>query len=251
MNGATCAPGAAIATCITMTRDIRHCETRAELNTAAAELVATASQAAIDTRGWFALVLAGGATPRGTYQRLATPPLSAQMPWQHTHIFFGDERCVPLDHPDSNSHMADTALLAHVPIPADHVHRVDVPATPEAAARAYEDELRSVFAPGRVQFDLVLLGIGPDGHTASLFPGAEACKEQDRLVVPTPAPSLDPQVPRITMTFPALNSARAAMFLTAGKDKVEITERVLAGDETLPAALVRPREKLVLYWSDQ
>jgi 6-phosphogluconolactonase len=214
-------------------------------------LIVAAARAAIDTRGWFALVLAGGSTPRGTYQRLSAAPLATQLPWQHTHVFFGDERCVPHDHPDSNSHMADTALLAHVPIPADHVHRISGAGSAEDAARAYEDELRSVFAPGRVQFDLVLLGIGPDGHTASLFPGAAACAEREKLVAATPAPKLKPRVPRITMTFPALNSARETLFLVAGPKKKDVLDRVLAGDETLPAALVRPCERLVLYWTDQ
>jgi 6-phosphogluconolactonase len=232
-----------------MTRSVRQFAQRDELSLEAARHMVAAAHDALARQGWFTLALAGGSTPRRAYELLATAPLAGEMHWQQTHVFFGDERCVPPDDPESNYGMARRALLAHVPIPADHIHRMHGEDPPEQAARAYEDELRDTFAPGVVRFDLVLLGVGPDGHTASLFPGSPACTATARLVAAAPTPALEPCVPRITLTFPALNAAREVLFLVAGAQKADVMARVLAGDENLPAARVQPRETLAIWVS--
>jgi 6-phosphogluconolactonase len=232
-----------------MKRIARQYAVREEMSAEAARQVAAVAHRAVTARGRCTLVLAGGGTPRRTYELLAVPPLAGRMPWQQTHIFFSDERCVAPDHRDSNYRMALHALLAHVPIPSDQVHRMQGEGPADAAAQAYEDELRSVFAPEAVQFDLVLLGLGPDGHTASLFPGTLACDGIEKLVTAVAAPALEPRVPRITLTLPALNTAQEVLFLVAGKEKAEIIERVIAGDMSLPAARVRPRERLLFLRS--
>jgi 6-phosphogluconolactonase len=220
----------------------------------AAEAVAAAAVRAVAARGRFTLALSGGSTPRRLYALLADPaaPFRASVPWARTHLFFGDERPVPPDHPDSNYRMAREALLAHVPVASVHRIRGEDP----AAAEAYEAELRAFFgvppagAPPRL--DLVLLGLGPDGHTASLFPGSEALDERVRWV-------LSPFVARFgtrrtTLTLPVLDRARAVLFLVAGADKAPALAQALApspGAEPLPAARVRPDDGTMLWLVDQ
>ncbi|HEX6885591.1 MAG TPA: 6-phosphogluconolactonase [Planctomycetota bacterium] len=176
--------------------------------------VLAAAAEALAARGRFSLALAGGSTPRAAYARLAT----AATDWTRWHVFLGDERVVPPDHADSNEGMARAAWLGRVPA---RLHRVRTELGVEAAAADYEAELRRAFdlGPGEVPvLDLVLLGLGPDGHTASLFPGSPAVRERERLVAPVlDAPKPPPQ--RVTLTFPVLEAARTVLVLVAGADK--------------------------------
>jgi 6-phosphogluconolactonase len=194
--------------------------------------------AAREKNGPFSVALSGGSTPKRLYQLLATLPF----PWERTHWFWGDERFVPPDDPASNYRMTREALLSHVPVPPDHIHPVPtVGLTPEAAAGQYEQSLKSFGSVGQPLFDVVLLGLGTDGHTASLFPGKPMLDEKHRWVGATD----DPQgAPRITLTYPALESSRETIFLVAGADKKDRLREVLAGDKRLPAARLQPQGTL-------
>jgi 6-phosphogluconolactonase len=177
------------------------------------------------------VALAGGSTPRRLYERLAV----CGFPWSETEVFFGDERCVPPDHPDSNYRMAYEALLSRVQA---RVYRM----TGETCdAAAYEEELTRLFGPGLPEFDLVLLGLGVDGHTASLFPGDPALDVTDRHVVRVQRPDH----PRLTLTLPVLSAAKVAMFLVSGESKREPLRRLLAGAD-IPAARVRARQVIII-----
>jgi len=199
--------------------------------------------------GRFAICLAGGATPQRLYRRLAEPPIAARFPWSRAHWFWGDERFVPRDHPDSNYRMAHDALLSRVPVPEENIHRIPTEGrVPEAAAAAYQEVLERyyeapVLAPERPLFDVTLLGIGEDGHTASLFPGTAALEERSRWVLAVIGAKPEP---RITLTYPALASSRDVAFLVAGAGKREIVQRMWSGDASLPAANVRPVGRL--HW---
>lgn len=188
-----------------------------------------------------AICLSGGSTPRRLYELLAAN-VPAALPWGRIHWFFGDERMVPPDSPDSNARMARDALLSAAPIPADHVHAVPtVGVSVEEAARAYAAELAGFYGsetldPARPLFDLTLLGIGEDGHTASLFPGKPAIEEDRAWAVPVPEAGLPPQVPRVTLTRPVLASSRHVLFLVAGATKRPVLTRIARGE--LPAARV-------------
>jgi len=205
---------------------------------AAAEIGRAAARAA-QARGLAALALAGGTTPRRTYQLLAEPGGHEGVPWERVLFFFGDERCLPPDHPDSNWRMARQALLARVPIPAANVFRMAGEAEdPERAATAYQAELVELLGPAP-RLDLALLGMGVDGHVASLFPRSPALAEERRLVCAAPGPR--PGERRLTLTLPALNAARAVLFLITGEEKAGLVAEVLAGGRTeLPVARVRP-----------
>lgn len=223
------------------------------LAAAAADLVALSAEQAIRARGRFTLALAGGSTPQAAYEKLAAEPFASRVDWDRTRIFFGDERCVPPDHPDSNFRMATGALLSKVPVPASHVFRMRGEAEDrEAAARDYEAALRSGTATtGEAMpiLDLVLLGMGPDGHTASLFPGTAALDERERAVVPVFAESKGTW--RLTITRPVLDAARRVAVLVAGAEKRDMLSRALAdvpapGDERLPIRLLAPARLLWL-----
>ena len=195
-------------------------------------------------RGDFAVCLAGGSTPRRLYQLLAQPPIAPRFPWDRVHWFWGDERFVPHDHPDSNYRMAYEALLSRVPVPGANVHAIPTEGlSPGQAADEYEATLRRFHRAGRPLFDVTLLGIGEDGHTASLFPGAPALEEERRWVVAVNGAR--PQ-PRITLTYPALNSSRDLAFLASGAAKSAIVRRARAADRALPAARVLPAGRL--HW---
>jgi 6-phosphogluconolactonase len=191
------------------------------------------------------VVLAGGSTPRRVYSLLAGDgSFRAAVPWEKVYFFFGDERHVPPDHSESNFRMANEVLLSKVAVPADHVHRIRGE-EPDArkAAEEYEGVLRSFFRlkPGEIpELDFILLGMGADGHTASLFPGTEALKERNRLVAANWVPGLNAH--RVTMTLPLLNKARYVLFLVTGEEKAESLRKVLKEktDEALPAGLIRP-----------
>jgi len=236
-----------------MPREIRILATPADLFNAAAEEFVRVGKAAIAARGRFTVALSGGSTPKSLYSLLAAK--YAAFDWHHTHLFFGDERHVPPDHPDSNYRMVNEALLTRISIPAENVFRVKAE-NPDAAAAAleYENGLRRFFAlrPGDFpRFDLILLGMGPDGHTASLFPGSEGLKEQSRLVIANWVEKFNTY--RITFTFPVLNRAAQVMFLASGADKADMVHQVLEGRRTppYPSQQVQPIDGTLLWMLDE
>lgn len=228
-------------------------ETAEQLAVAAAErFVAHARQAIVD-HGLFSVSLAGGNTPRRMYEVLATESFRTRIEWSQVHIFFGDERCVPPDHPDSNYRLANETMISRVSIPPQNVHPIKGDGDPTKNAQLYEAELRSFFT-GRQwpRFDLVLLGLGEDGHTASLFPGTAALKEKHAWVVANWIEKLEAY--RITLTAPALNGAANVLFLVAGAAKAAALARVLNPPRDpdqlparLPAQLIKP-ESGSLTW---
>jgi 6-phosphogluconolactonase len=211
----------------------------------AAELFADCSNEAVAKRGRFAVALSGGRTPRGLYSLLAEgADYRDRIPWRAIHFFFGDERCVPPDHPDSNFRMAKEAMLSKLDIPEENIHRIRAELPAARAAEEYEEELRRFFSLAEGQapnFDLVLLGMGADGHTASLFPGTDALQERRRLVLAVWAAKLGAF--RITLTPPALNAPELVLFLVAGADKAVALEAVLEGrpePDRYPAQAIQP-----------
>jgi 6-phosphogluconolactonase len=182
------------------------------------------------------LVLTGGSTPRATYERLAEESVD----WPSVSLWFTDERCVPPDHEQSNYRMVKEALLDRIEGPT--VHRIEGERGPHEGAAGYERELRAVFGEGVPSFDLVLLGVGPDAHICSLFPGDSALGEQERLAVGVETPGMAPFVSRVTLTLPVVNAAREVVFLVSGEDKAEAVARAFSGteDPSAPASLVRP-----------
>jgi 6-phosphogluconolactonase len=218
---------------------------------AAARHVAESAQAAITTRGRFSLVLSGGSTPRDLHLRLASPPLVDQVDWSRIHIFFGDERGVPPDDERSNFHMAEETLLSKVPIPEDHIHRMRGELPPDDAAAEYEQQLKAFFGDEPPRLDLVLLGMGDNGHTASLFPGLTAVHEQQRWVVAEYVDEVG--MWRITLTPVVLNQAREIVFLVAGAAKATMLHQVLEGPyqpDKLPAQIVKPVQGEVIWMVD-
>ena len=209
------------------------------------------SRAAIEEKGFFTVALSGGKTPIPFYQKLAL--LNKGLDWEKTHIFLVDERFVPFQHPDSNFHMLKETLLNQVLIPGQNIHPVPVEeATAQMAARKYEEDLRSFFkpSPGKVpDFDLILLGMGKDGHTASLFPGRLPFNEPGQLVA---AVMLDEmRHNRITLTLPVINQAKTIIFLVTGKNKAEVLGKVIyKKDFTLAASLVAPQTGNLIFLSD-
>jgi 6-phosphogluconolactonase len=218
----------------------------ADLARRAAQLVEQRAEDAAEGGRPFTLALSGGNTPRGLYERLASPPYRTNVPWGRTHIFFSDERFVPPTSPDSNYYLAEQTLLSRVDVPSRFVHAVStVGMAPDESAALYQTDVERVFetaAAGVPQFDLILLGMGDDGHTASLFPGTEALGISDRLVTANFVPQKD--MWRVTFTYPLINAAHCVMFLVAGADKADMVSRVLSGSD-LPAAHVRPRGELI------
>jgi 6-phosphogluconolactonase len=197
-----------------------------------------------------AVCLTGGPSPEGLYRRLAREPYRSTLPWDRVHWFVGDDRFVPGDHTHSNMGMARRLFLDRVVAPANTIHAIPTDADrPDLAARRYEAELkrfygRDGFDPAHPLFDLVLMGLASDGHTASLFPNSPALDERERWVVGVEEAGLAPFVPRVTLTFPALASAREMLFLVTGEDKRDILLRVLSGED-LPASRVRAQGDLV------
>lgn len=225
---------------------------REELSRAAAELFAAEAERGARERGRFAVLLSGGETPRRTYELLAEPPFRERVPWEKVHLFWGDERCVPADDERSNFRMARQALLDRVPVPPAHLHPIACAGAPCEAATAYEALLRSFFAPFLPRFDLVLLGMGDDGHTASLFPGSNAVGETERWTAVTRRPG--EEIDRVTVTLPLVNGAALVLFLVAGGGKAQVLRRVLTGEERgglLPAGLVRPAAGELRWFVDR
>ncbi len=242
---------------VPFTPDLRIYADADALSQAAAELFAQQARTAFSRHGRFTVALAGGSTPRPVYERLAAPAFRDTIPWHATHIFWGDERCVPPDHPDSNYRMAMDALLSKVPVPPENIHRMAGEQPPHTAADAYAETLRDVFgiAEGeRPRF------MGSDGHTASLFPGTAVLHERTRLVAAHYAvhrACRDVEklgAYRLTLTLPVINNAEYVVFLVAGHEKAETLRRVLHGPrdpESLPAQLVRPVNGRLVWLVDE
>jgi len=210
--------------------------------------------------GRCALALAGGRTPHRLYEILARDE-SDEIPWANVHVFWGDERCVPPDHDASNMRLAHETLIDHVDLPSENIHAVPVQAeSPDAIASAYEAELRAFFtgsttsSSGWPRFDVILLGIGSDGHTASLFPNSPALDAGDRWMIPSQAPEDAGVRDRVTLTLPVINHARAVFVMTAGASKQPVVREILETPEAAvmryPAARVHPRGRLV-WWVDR
>ncbi len=237
-------------------RIVTVCETAAAAAEQGAARFAGAVVAAIAARGVARVALAGGRTPEASYRLLAEAPLRDGIDWGRVQVFWGDERCVPPDHPDSNYRMAREALLTRVPIPADNVHRMrGGMADAIAAAREYEGDLwRACRVDVDVlpRLDLCLLGLGADGHTASLFPGSPAIRERARWVVAGWMEKLASW--RLTLTPPVINNARHVLFLVTGAEKAEAVRAVLEGPaepDRLPAQIVRPARGSVEWLLDR
>jgi 6-phosphogluconolactonase len=220
---------------------------------AAADQFIAASAESIEERGAFMVSLAGGSTPGGAYQRLAEAHLAPLINWRKVHLFWSDERGVPPDHPESNYRMARDSFIEKVPVPQANVHRIQTELDPDLAAAAYSEELKDVFGDEAVpRFDLILLGMGDDGHTASLFPGTGALNEAHRWVVPNYVEAL--KAWRVTLTPRVLNAARLIVFLVTGSRKSERLSQVLRGErdpQAMPAQLVEPRNGKLLWIVDQ
>ncbi|HJS23709.1 MAG TPA: 6-phosphogluconolactonase [Pyrinomonadaceae bacterium] len=219
---------------------IRIFDNPSELARGAAEHFVTLAQ-----QDRFTVALSGGSTPKILYQLLADPdePFRARVPWSKTHFYWSDERHVPPDHPDSNYRMAHEAMLSHVPVPESNVHRVsgENPSAQEAA-----DEYEQILVP---RLDLILLGLGTDGHTASIFPGSDLLHETKRLVAAPWVEKLNTY--RITMTLPLLNNGASIVFLVSGREKAEIVKEVLEGPKKYPAQFVQPTNGELIWMLDK
>ena len=222
------------------------------LGRAAAELFASRARDAVQTHGRFVVALAGGNTPKGAYELLNGPPFHEQVPWEKVHVFFGDERCVPPNDPRSNQRMARRALLDRVPLPPGQVHPIPCDAPPGKAAEQYETLLRDFFTGASPRFDLVFLGMGEDGHTASLFPGATALEERDRWTTWVCPPAQE--LCRVTLTTPIINQTAVAAFLVSGEGKAPTLRDVLEGPNDprkLPAQLIQPSDGELIWLVDE
>jgi 6-phosphogluconolactonase len=230
--------------------------TLAELSQEAAKRFLSLSRDAAGARGRFAVAISGGSTPRELYALLARPRFRDDVPWRRVHVFWADERCVPPDHSDSNYRLAADTVLSRVPLPPENVHRMrGEEADPQVAAAEYADTLRDFFAAeeaGALGFDLILLGMGEDGHTASLFPGSTALHEKTE---PVAAPYVEKlRAHRLTLTPPVLNSARHVIFLVDGAEKADTLRRVLEGrhqPRELPSQIVRPTSGSLTWLVDE
>jgi 6-phosphogluconolactonase len=224
------------------------------LNHAAADYIVRVANEAIVTRRRFTIALSGGSTPKKTYALLAEEPYRSQIDWDAVEVFWGDERCVAPDDPESNYAMAQEVLLSKVPIPASQVHRMPADfLDKDAASRVYTEEIQHVFGTDQVpRFDLIQLGMGPEGHTASLFPHQASLHEQTRLVMPVSVPKPPPD--RLTFTPPLLNAAWHVLFLVTGEEKAEAVQAVLEGEyqpDEYPAQIVRPENGEVVWMLDE
>jgi 6-phosphogluconolactonase len=228
--------------------EIRILEKPGDLFEAGARIFVAEANNAVDNTGRFTVALSGGSTPKGLYSLLASGRAGA-VPWENIHFFWGDERHVPPNHADSNYRMANEAMLAKVPVPAQNIHRVHAEDAAQSAAAAYEQELVRFFQLQQGQFprfDLIFLGMGPDGHTASLFPGSPGLSENHRLVIANWVEKFNAY--RITFTFPVLNHAQNVLFLVGGADKASALHKIFDNEnegEELPAGRIHPSGKLI------
>ncbi len=233
--------------------EIRVLPNPAEAVEAAAREFSAAAQDALAGHGLFRVALSGGSTPGALFDRLGRPPFRRRIDWKRTRIFFVDERCVPPENERSNYRLAKERLIGPLRLPPENIFRIRGEEEPRRAALEYEEILKREFGrrtPPR--FDLVLLGLGPDGHTASLFPGTRALEEKGRLAVANWIPKMGEW--RVTLTLPVFNAARRAVFLVSGAEKAAIVSRVLRakhGVRTLPASLVEPRRGSLVWILDE
>lgn len=218
------------------------------LSKAAAELFAQESLRAVVSRGRFAVLLSGGETPRRTYQLLAAAPFKDQVPWPSVHVFWGDERYVPAGDPRSNARMVQQELLDHVPVPAAQIHPIPYGSSPRESAVEYGNLLRTFFAGGPPRFDLVFLGLGENGHTASLFPETAVVDEWNLWV--SEVYVKEEGLYRVTLTAPIINQGALVVFLVAGAAKAQILFKVLNGardQRKIPAQLIKPLNGELLW----
>jgi len=231
--------------------DVVTLSSREAVTAATADALVTAAAACIAARGRFSLVLSGGSTPKALYELLATPAYAPRIDWTRVHVFWGDERCVPPDDRSSNYRMAREALLDRVPISPEAIHRMRGEDPPEQAAAAYDADLRKFFGAGPPRFDVVLLGMGDNGHTASLFPGLTAVRERSRWVVAEYVGEV--KMWRLTLTPPVLNAAANVLFVVVGGDKAPMLARVLEGPpdiDLLPAQAIAPTQGVLTWMLD-
>jgi 6-phosphogluconolactonase len=227
--------------------------TPAEVAAGAAELFVSAANAAVAARGVARIAVSGGTTPKAMFALLAdkSAPYLARVPWDKLHLFWVDERCVPPTDPESNYRMTNEEMLSKVPLPAAQIHRMEGELEPEVAASKYEDEIRAEFGPGHPVFDLVLLGMGDDGHTASLFPHTQALFEMVRLVVANHV--LQKETWRITLTWPVINHGSEVAFLIESASKAQVLHDVLLGaydPEAKPSQWIRPESGKLTFLLD-
>lgn len=227
-----------------MSREIIITASAGALAGAAARNIASVLHEAIARRARASICLTGGSTPKPTYELLAGSA-GTSVDWSQTDIWFGDERCVPPDHKDSNFCMANAALISRVPVPGERVHRIPGEDGAREAAQSYDSALREHYSGDQTAptFDILLLGVGPDGHIASLFPGSQSLGETARWVVGTQAPDGMPVQERVSVTIPVFNRARHVMFLVEGAGKRGVLESILVHGTLLPAALVHGLER--------
>src|SRR2546430_413642 len=224
------------------------------LSLQAAQYTVRIARESVADRGRFTIALAGGTTTGELYGLLGSEPFRSQIDWQLVHIFWGDERCVPPDSPDSNFYQAQEVLLNKIAIPVSHIHRMPADLFDhDAASLAYTVEMQHAFrTSGTPSFDLIHLGMGPEGHTASLFPHQASLHEKQRLVIPVSVPKPPPD--RLTFTPPLLNAARNVLFLVTGSEKADALQAVLEGEyqpEEYPAQIVRPTNGEVVWMLDK
>ena len=237
---------------------IRQMSDTKALYVAAAEQVCRIGQLAFETTGRFSLVLSGGTTPKPLYELLSAPPFSTSLDWTKVEFFWGDERVVAPDSPESNYRMARDAMFDKLKVPAEHIHRIRAEEKDlDKAAQAYEEEIEKVI--GKVagvgrrppSFNLFLLGMGPDGHTASIYPDTDAVHVTDRWVIPVDVPSLNAK--RITMTPTLINRAHFIIFIVTGRNKADVVHDVLQGPRNprhCPAQLIHPLTGEVIWFAD-
>ena len=227
---------------------IRICEDVEALGLAVAELFLEKACLAVEQKGRFTVSLAGGETPRRIYEILGKPPYSRNIPWKQIHVYWGDERYVPADDIRSNQLMARKAFLDHVPIPPEQVHPILCEVSPQQTATAYEKVISATFLEPKPTFDFIFLGLGSDGHTASLFPNTSVLAEKEHLVSHVYLPEQDSH--RVTLTAPLINQAMTIVFMVTGDTKAEIVREVLEGlqdHRRLPSQMIAP-SKGDLYW---
>ncbi len=217
---------------------------------AAAELFRQAAQKAIAVQGRFSAALSGGTTPGRLFRRLGTS-YRKKISWDRVHLFWSDERCVARDHEQSNFRLAYDELISNIWIPSENIHRVKGELSPETAAAYYESAIKKHFGQDLPAFDLILLGVGADGHAASLFPGSETLREQERIALPVFSDTALHW--RVTLTLPVLNAAKQVLFLVSGRSKAEIVKALLSGqdDSTCPASMVRPAAGTLMWLLDR
>lgn len=224
-------------------------DTKVEMSEAAADFIVSTALKAVSVYGRFTIALSGGSTPKILYAMLATDEYASVMPWANTYIFWSDERNVPASHEDYNGTLATEALLKHVPIPEANIYPVPTHLEPAEAAAGYEQEIMDFFE-GEPVFDIILLGLGDDGHTASLFPGTDVLDEEERLVKETTVNAKVAE--RITFTYPLINEADNVLFLVSGVSKADVVKDILNGTEhKYPAQGVAPANGTLHWYLDK